>query len=242
MLLYSDLTPWYRLIDPLEDHLEEAESYEAAFVRGIEGEAATLLELGSGAGNNAYYLKRRFRCTLADVSEPMLTLSREINPDCEHVVGDMRALRLNRTFDAVFIHDAVVYLTNEADVAAMARTAFAHTRIGGATIVAPDHLRETLRESTEVIEGRDGNRALRCLAWTWDPDQDDTMYTVDYACILRQGNQTRVVHDQHREGVFAEQAWHRMLSAAGFQVETINRPIGGVVQGETDNIFLCRRR
>ena len=131
MLLYSDLTPWYRLIDPLEDHLEEAESYEAAFVRGIEGEAATLLELGSGAGNNAYYLKRRFRCTLADVSEPMLALSRAINPDCEHVVGDMRALRLNRTFDAVFIHDAVVYLTNEADVAAMARTAFAHTRIGG---------------------------------------------------------------------------------------------------------------
>ncbi len=33
--------------------------------------------------------------------------SRELNPDCEHVLGDMRTLRLGRTFDAVFVHDAV---------------------------------------------------------------------------------------------------------------------------------------
>ena len=32
---------------------------------------------------------------------------------------------------------------------------------GSATIVAPDHLRETLRESSELIEGTDGDRALR---------------------------------------------------------------------------------
>jgi trans-aconitate methyltransferase len=121
MLLYSALTPWYRLIDPLEDHLEEAEAYEAAFMRGIDGPVETLLELGSGAGNNAYYLKRRFRCTLADISEPMLGLSRQINPDCEHVTGDMRTLDLRREFDAVFVHDAVMYLTTEEDVRAMAR-------------------------------------------------------------------------------------------------------------------------
>ena len=241
MLLYTELTPWYRLIDPLEDHLEEAEAYEAALVRGIDGRAETLLELGSGAGNNAYYLKRRFRCTLTDLSEPMLVLSREINPDCEHVLADMRTLRLDRTFDAVFVHDAVVYLTSEDDVVAMARTAFAHTRAGGATVVAPDHLRETLRESTEVIEGTHADRALRCLAWTWDPDPHDTLYTVDYACLLREGDRMRVVHDQHLEGIFSEQDWHRMLCAAGFTVQTISGPIGGVTQGETDNIFLCRK-
>jgi hypothetical protein len=93
-----------------------------------------------------------------------------------------------------------------------------------------------------VIEGHDGDRALRCLAWTWDPDPHDTMYTVDYACLLREGDLMRLVHDQHLEGLFSEPDWHRMLGAAGFEVETINRPIGGVVQGETDNIFLCRRR
>lgn len=242
MLLYSALTPWYRLIDPLEDHLEEAEAYVAALLRGIDGSAATLLELGSGAGNNAYYMKRQFRCTLSDLAEPMLALSRDVNPDCEHIIGDMRTLRLDRTFDAVFVHDAVVYLTTEADVLAMAHTVFAHTRVGGAAVIAPDHLRETIRESTEVIENAAAERALRCLSWTWDPDPNDTTYLVDYVCLLREGSQMRAVHDQHIEGVFSEREWHRMLSRAGFDVETITRPIGGVSHGETDNIFLCRKR
>jgi SAM-dependent methyltransferase len=115
MLLYSDLTPWYRLIDPLEDHLEEAEAYDAAFLRGIDGPATTLLELGSGAGNNAYYLKRRFRCTLADISEPMLALSRGINPECEHVTGDMRTLRLDRTTLVLLRHPEQLALLRDSD-------------------------------------------------------------------------------------------------------------------------------
>jgi len=35
----------------------------------------------------------------------MLELSRTINPELEHLVGDMRTIRLGRTFDAVLIHD-----------------------------------------------------------------------------------------------------------------------------------------
>ena len=31
----------------------------------------------------------------------MLVVSRAINPDCEHIEGDMRRLRLDRAFDAV---------------------------------------------------------------------------------------------------------------------------------------------
>ena len=42
----------------------------------------------------------------------MLELSRTLNPDCEHLEGDMRTLRLGRTFDAVLIHDAVMYMTD----------------------------------------------------------------------------------------------------------------------------------
>ncbi len=155
-LLYSDLASWYRLVDPVADHQDEAEVYGAALSRAIKGRAETLLELGAGAGNNASYLKRRFRCTLTDFSEPMLALSRDLNPECEHVQGDMRSLRLNRTFDAVLVHDAVVYMTTEEDLLAAATTAFVHTRPGGAAIIAPDLLRETFRESTQLIRGDDG--------------------------------------------------------------------------------------
>ena len=237
-LLYSELVSWYRLIDPPADHADEAAVFEDAFVRGSAGPAETLLELGAGAGHNASHLKRRFQCTLTDLSEEMLSLSRELNPECEHLTGDMRTLRLGRAFDVVLVHDAVVYMTTEDDLLAAASTAFVHTRPGGAAIFAPDHLRDTFRESVELLEGADGARALRCLAWTWDPDPGDTTYAVEYAFLMRDGVAMTAAHDRHLEGLFPEATWRRLLQMAGFEVDTIERPIGN---GATDTIFLCHR-
>src|SRR4051812_33799707 len=53
-LLYGELVPWYRLVDPPEDHEEEAGSYRAAFERAISPRAETLLDLGAGGGHNAF--------------------------------------------------------------------------------------------------------------------------------------------------------------------------------------------
>jgi ubiquinone/menaquinone biosynthesis C-methylase UbiE len=108
MMLYRELIPWYRLVDPTEDHCNEAASYIEALERAVQAPAETLLELGAGAGNNASFFKRRFRCTLTDLSEDMLALSRELKPECEHILGDMRTLRLGRldeddTSDEVFL-------------------------------------------------------------------------------------------------------------------------------------------
>jgi SAM-dependent methyltransferase len=238
-LLYSTLTPWYRLIDPPADHAEEAAAFVEALTGATDGAAETLLELGSGAGHNAFHMKARFRCTLADVSSGMLALSRELNPDCEHAAGDMRTLRLERTFDAVLIHDAICYMTSEADLLAAAETAFAHTRPGGAAIFAPDHLRETFHETSLLIEGDEGDRALRAIEWTWDPDPGDTTCFADYTYLLREGAAMAVHYDRHVEGVFEEATWRRVLAQAGYEVGTMARPIGG---GDYDRVFLCRRR
>jgi len=168
----------------------------------------------------------------------MLALSRAVNPGCEHVAGDLRTVRLYRTFDAVLVHDAICYLTTEEDLLAAARTAFVHVRPGGAAIFAPDFVRETFRQGHAVIAGDDGARALRALEWTWDPDPGDTTYRVDYAFLLREGGAVRAAHDRHEEGLFAEPTWRGVLSAAGFRVGRFERPIG---PGEADEVFLCVR-
>jgi len=222
--LYSDLVPWYRLVDPPEDHRDEVAAYQAAFERAIAPAPQTLLELGSGAGHNASHLKRRFRCTLADLSEDMLGLSRALNPECEHLQGDMRTLRLGRAFDAVLIHDAVTYMTCEADLVAAIATAFAHLRPGGAALFAPDCLREDFREKSGLIQGDDGTRSLRCLEWHWDPDPADNTYVVEFAFLLRDGGSIRAVHDRHVQGLFSRAAWVRLLEAAGFRAGELPRP------------------
>jgi trans-aconitate methyltransferase len=237
MLLYDDLTPWYRLLDPTADHEDEVAAYRAGFEKAVP-DAKTLLELGAGAGNNAFHLKSRYRCTLADLSEKMSALSRALNPECEHVLGDMRTVRLDRTFDAVLVHDAVVYMTTERDLSAAIETAFVHTRPGGAAVFAPDYVRETFREVSQLHEGDDGLRSLRCLDWTWDPDPKDDTYTAEYALLLREGTSMKAVHERHVEGLFARATWQRLLAGAGYRVEEIGRPLD---DDAFDTVFLCRR-
>ncbi|MBM3496947.1 MAG: class I SAM-dependent methyltransferase, partial [Armatimonadetes bacterium] len=96
-----------------------------------------MLELGSGGGNNALHMKADFRMTLADISEAMQNVSRTINSACEHVIGDMRTLRLPRRFDAVFVHDAVSYMLTEDDLRAAMLTAFVHCEPGGPALFVP---------------------------------------------------------------------------------------------------------
>jgi SAM-dependent methyltransferase len=237
-LLYGELVPWYWLVDPTADHLEEARSYLAGFERAGLPAMATLLDLGAGAGNNAFHMKDRYACTLVDLSPDMQRASKELLPECENLVGDMRTVRLGRTFDAVLVHDAVMYMTSESDLRAAIETAFVHTKPGGAAIFAPDCLRETFRENTELLSGDDGRRSMRGLAWSWDPDPSDDVTVVDYAFLLRDGHEVSAVHDRHVEGLFSQATWTRLLEGAGYRVELIERALG---EGETDQIFLCRR-
>jgi SAM-dependent methyltransferase len=237
-LLYGELTPWYRLLDPVADHADEAAAYVATLERGGTAPGGTLLELGAGAGGNASFMKSRFRCTLTDISPEMLALSRALNPECEHLAGDMRTLRLGRVFDAVFVHDAVCYMTTRADLAAVAATAFVHTRPGGAAVFAPDYVRDTFHDTSELFIGDDGQRSLRCIEWAWDPDPADDTYAVEYAFLLRDGSDVKAFHDHHVEGLFARATWIEVLTAAGYGVELVDRPFDDTT---TDSIFLCRR-
>ena len=221
--MYHELASWWPLLSPPADYEEEAGFYR----RAIEGAAVqplrTMLELGSGGGNNASYLKSRFEMVLVEPSPEMRAMSRVLNPDCEHVDGDMRTARLGRTFDAVFVHDAVCYMTTESDLRMAIQTAFVHCRPGGVALFAPDYLRESFRPVTDHggSDGTDG-RGLRFLEWTWDPNPSDSTYTVDYAYLLRtpDGN-VRVEHDRHLEGLFARSDWMRLLSEAGFEARSV---------------------
>jgi hypothetical protein len=216
--LYGELAEWWPLLSAPAEYMEEAGFYGRALRDACERPPVTLLELGSGGGNNASHLKASFAMTLVDPSDGMLAHSRTLNPECEHIVGDMRTVRLGRQFDAVFVHDAIVYMLTEDHVRQALETAFTHCRPGGAALFAPDHVRETFSGSTDQ-GGHDGDgRALRYLEWTWDPDPGDSTYVVDYAYLLRERDgSVRVEHDRHVEGLFARADWFRMLSEAGFR-------------------------
>ncbi|MDQ6794672.1 MAG: class I SAM-dependent methyltransferase [Chloroflexota bacterium] len=228
LTMYSNLADWFHLLTPPAEYDDEAASAMALLREHTDGPIATLLELGSGGGNMASHLKAGLRLTLTDLSPEMLELSRTINPDCEHIQGDMRTLRLGRTFDAVLTHDAICYMTTEADLRAAMVTAFEHLRPGGAAAFQPDHVRETFKPETDhggedgplLAEGRP-DRAMRYLEWTTDPDPTDTTYQVDYAFLLHEADGGVEVHlDRHINGLFSRDLWLDLLADVGFEASS----------------------
>jgi SAM-dependent methyltransferase len=214
---YDDLTEWWPLFSPPEHYGEEAADLLRRLPPLSAGGKPTLLELGSGGGSLASHLSAHFTLTLTDRSPGMLDVSRAVNPAVEHILGDMRTLRLPRQFDIVLIHDAIMYATEPGDVLATLQTAAVHCRRGGTVAVLPDYVRETFTPGTEEGgEDASDGRGFRYLEWRWDPDPADDTYLVDYAFMLRDASGAmRVVHDRHVEGLFARARWHAWFEEAG---------------------------
>lgn len=220
-LLYTELASWFHLLSAPENYAEKAEFYRKTIVAACETPPHTLLEIGSGGGCNASHLKAHFSMTLVDLAAGMLAISEQLNPECEHIQGDMRSLRLGRQFDVVFIHDAIVYLTTETDLASAIETAYIHCRPGGITLLCPDHVRETFRPSTNCGGHNGDGRSLRYVEWNWDPDPTDTTYVSDFAYLLREGDSVRCVYDRHFVGLFARQTWLGLMNGVGFNARSI---------------------
>src|SRR5688500_11598693 len=94
---YGDLATWWPLISPPAEYAEEA-AIASAMLASASIPVREVLELGSGGGHNAFHLKETFSLTLVDLSEDMLGVSERLNPECVHRQGDMRTVRLGRTF------------------------------------------------------------------------------------------------------------------------------------------------
>ena len=234
--LYTALAGWWQLVSPTKDYADEATFFAELF---RDASASTLLELGSGGGNVAWFLKREFALTLTDISGAMLAESKKQNPELEHIRGDMRTLRLpGRTFDGVLIHDAIMYMTSEQDLRAALVTAYEHCKPGGVVVIVPDWVAETFRPQTTHEGADEGGRGVRYLEWVWDADPSDSEVNYEVILALKEGDELRTVVDRQIVGVFARATWLRLLKDVGFEARSIEDPSTG---GERGEVFLAHR-
>jgi SAM-dependent methyltransferase len=218
--LYRELARWWPLISPMPEYAQDAACLSQVF-REAAVPVREVLDLGSGGGHVAAHLKHGLRLTLVDLSPQMLAVSRRLNPECEHVEGDMRTVRLGRMFGGVLVHDAVDYVTTRPDLRLVIETAFAHCQPGGLAVFAPDYTAETFTPASggggsSDAAGRHGSFRER----TWDPDPADEWIQADYEFMLQEpGAQPQVIRESHRLGAFRRHTWLTLLSGAGFRAQ-----------------------
>lgn len=225
-LMYTDLASWWPLISDPQDYAVEADYFYQVLIENSDRPPKTLLELGCGGGNNASFLKQHFQMTLVDRSPGMLQVSQEHNPECEHILGDMRTLRLKREFDAVFIHDAIMYMTSEIDLSRALDTAAVHCKAGGLVLLAPDETREIFKPFSDHggHDAPDG-RGIRYLEWSYDPDPQDSEYLTEFAYLVRLADgEVKSYYDRHHMGLFSNQTWLNLLRQVGFDPQVLPDP------------------
>ena len=225
--MYDEFAHLWTLISPPDEYAKEATYWRDAVRDKLGPGRHHVLELGVGGGNNLSHLTADFDATAVDISEKMLQNSRRLNSEVEHVVGDMRTVRLHRTFDAVLIHDAIGYMMTEHDLRATFETARIHLEPGGVFITAPDWVRETFHGPKLFSHGPriEGDIELTYVEYVHDSDPNDTIIESVYVYFIRENGSLRVEQDFHVGGLFPLKTWLDLIEGAGFRAEQLPYPV-----------------
>ncbi len=184
---------------------EECEDQVRFFIDRIlaasEKPPVTLLHLGSGAGNHDIHFKEHFKVTGVDISRGMLEKARVLHPDIEYIEGDMRTIRLNRTFDAVAVPDSIDYMATEDDLRQAVRTAAEHLKPGGVLLVAAKPA-ETFRDNNFAYIGEKDDVHVTVLENNYiNPYRPDT-YEATLVYLIRSRGELTMRTERQILGLF----------------------------------------
>ncbi|MBB6429314.1 class I SAM-dependent methyltransferase [Algisphaera agarilytica] len=232
--LYDDLAWLWPHLSPPEHYVTEAARLNELIAKRLGPGPKRILELGAGGGHTLVHLAQQaggqHDCAAVDLSEPMLDNCRALIPGIEAVAGDMRDVRLGRTFDVVLIHDAIDYLLTPGDVMKTLATVNEHLVAGGLAVIAPTYTHETFVDGEVADDGTTTDSAeLTYFTYVHDPDPADDTFEMILLYLIRDQTtrQVETVEDRHAMGLFQHGVWLQMIEDAGLRAEYVE-------QGEED--------
>jgi ubiquinone/menaquinone biosynthesis C-methylase UbiE len=216
-LAYNDLA-WTEdwLADP-EEYEVEAGTHVDLIRQYAAGTPRTLLHLGSGAGGLDRVFKRHFAVTGVDLSRGMLARARAMHPDIEYIEGDMRSIRLGRTFDVVSIPDSIDYMVSRDDLDKAIGTAVAHLKPGGIVLVL-GKTAEMFRNNNFAYAGeKDGVHVTLLENNHVDPRRSET-YEAVLVYLIRRDGELDIQVDRHTLGLFPQAYWEKVFRNHGLRL------------------------
>jgi len=222
--LYNDLAPlWILWGDAAEEYAIYCQHIQDIWEKYSPMPVKSVLNIGCGAGKNAFNLKRSFQVTGLDVSPSMLSQARTLNPECLFFELDMRDFSLPQVFDAIFMDDAISHMTTEADLRLAIAMAFRHLAPGGVMVVTPDVFKETfVQNNTETTIIRrdtpDGVLDVVFIENNYDQDPNDTQFENNIIYLIRDHGTLKIERDCFPLGLFSRNTWMDILESTGFTV------------------------
>lgn len=135
--VFKDYSKYYDLIYNDKDYKKEANYVEGLIKKYQSYPVKSIINLGCGTGKHDFLLAEKgYETTGIDISNQMLEVAQQSktnNTDFHH--GDIRTVRLNKTFDAVIsLFHVINYQTSNKDLRDTFLTAKSHLKPGGILI------------------------------------------------------------------------------------------------------------
>jgi SAM-dependent methyltransferase len=212
-----------------KDYDGETELLVRLFREYADGAVGTVLDLGCGTGGHALRLAARgYEVVGVDRSEEMLEQAQAkaegLSGEVSFSLGDIRAVRLNRQFDAVLVLFAVLgYQTGNADVLAALQAARAHLRPGGLLLFDVWYGPAVLRNRpTQRFKSIDTERGRLLRLSKGELDVRHHLCEVDIHLWLLAGDRlVTETEERHSVRFFFPLELELVLGTAGFSLERL---------------------
>ena len=246
-LTYDELAWTEHIIAPADDYAEETEPLITAIKEYSKIDVKTLLHLGCGAGGNDYIFKKHYKVTGIDISEKMLDIARDLNPEADYHYGDMRKIKLDELFDAVVVPESIDYMRTESDLYGAIITAQKHLKPGGVFVFVAN-IAERFRPNNFVYTGFQGDIEITLFENNYIPPYPGSTYEATLIYLIRRKGKLEIISDRHILGLFKLETWLNQLKKAGFDIiNQINMDHGYdkyiVGEGKYPRLmFVCRKQ
>lgn len=224
--MYGDLAWTWPIVSPPDDYIEETEEFVKLIRKHSKIPVNSVVNFGCGGGHNDFTLKKHFAVTGVDISQSMLGLARELNPENMYLHGDMRSVRLGRLYDAVTVFDAINYMRSADSLKAAFMTAFSHLKSGGVFLTNVEETKERFKQNkTKCSSHSLGDLEITLLENYYDSDPDDTWYESNFIYLIRRAGELQMETDSHILGLFSFDQWLELMGEVGFRVKKIRSAV-----------------
>ena len=222
---------WYRLPADYYDHLYDPRRVPSAylFLHDLfrrRGPVTSVLDIACGTfAVDLPLVKRGYEVVGRDLSEPMLRAARrnlrEAGRSADVAHGDMRSLRLPRTFDAVLcLGTAFNYLVEPAEVRNTLATARRHLRHGGLLVLDLTNFASFLPNPKNVraeTDYRDPDGTHIAVYAFNDQDRARNVHHSRFITLVRRGNRIRLAFDESPMRIWTKADLAKVLEREGFR-------------------------
>jgi SAM-dependent methyltransferase len=243
--LYRDLAWTEHIIGPPEEYVEETELFSKVIKENSKIETRTLLHLGCGAGGHDNTFKGHFKVTGVDISEEMLEIARQLNPEVTYLNGDMRTIKMDECFDAVAIPDSIGHMETIENLQKAILTAESHLKPGGVLLIVTP-IKDEFKENNFVYTGTKGDMEIILFENNYIPDPDGTTYEATGVFLIRRKGKLEVHSDTTTICLFKLSTWLDLLKNVGLEVKQmrLDHAYDSYLLGEGEypqQIFICKK-